>query len=141
MLRISAWPAPARGDTLTGWAGPVDLHSATDLVAHGAQIVDLNQNDSGYVETALAAPANTYCLLRFSHGVNQHCTSSAAFEVQIDGVAGRSFTSSYDPGGLQDEVMRFRTGAGATTMLRFQSTTAGCGAATIDDVSVSCTAP
>jgi hypothetical protein len=72
---------------------------------------------------------------------NQHCTSSAAFEVRIDGVAQRSFTSTYDPNALQDEALRFRTGAGATTMLRFQSTSAGCGAATIDDVSVSCTAP
>jgi hypothetical protein len=108
------------GTTLTGWQGPVDLHSGTDLVARGAQIVDLNQTDSGYVETSFTTPADTECLLRFYHGVNHHCTST------------------YDPAALQRDSVRFHTG-GTSTTLRFESTTHGCGAATIDDVSVSCT--
>jgi hypothetical protein len=124
--------------TLTGWQGPVDLHSGTDLVAHGAQIVDLNQTDSGYVETSFTTPAETECLVRFYHGVNHHCTQTATFDVKIDGVTARSFTSTYDPAALRRDSVRFHT-SGTSTTLRFESTTHGCGAATIDDVSVSCT--
>jgi hypothetical protein len=131
-------------DTLLGWVGPVDLHSSSDLVAHGDQIVDLNQDAAGYVQTQLSTPVNTYCLLRFFHGVNHHCASSATFDVQIGSAyAGlhteQSFTSTYDPAGLQEEVLRFHA-TDSPMVLKFLSTTPGCGA-TIDDVSVVCTAP
>jgi hypothetical protein len=89
-------------------------------------------------QTSLATPANAYCLLHFFHGVNHHCTSTATFDVQVDGTTVRSFTSTYDASGLREERMRFHT-TGTTTALRFASTTSGCGAATIDDVSVACT--
>ncbi|WP_437931339.1 DUF642 domain-containing protein [Sorangium sp. So ce291] len=124
--------------TLTGWNGPVDLHGATDLVAHGQQIIDLNQSGSGYVETTLATPADTHCLLHFYHGVNHHCNQQATFTVDIDGTSVASFTSTYDPNSLQEARVRFKT-TGTTATLRFTSTTGGCGAATIDDVSVACT--
>ncbi len=138
MITTTATSFTSPETTLPGWEGTVDLHSATDLLAHEDQIVDLNQAGRGHLQTTLVTPANRACLVRFRHGLNQHCVSSASFDVVVDGTVVGSFTSSAAATALERSTASFRTGATGTTILRFQSTTDGCGAATIDDVLVGC---
>jgi hypothetical protein len=126
-------------DTLPGWRGAVDVHDASDLTAaEGLQIVDLNQAGIGrpLTQEITLTPGAQY-ELRFSHGVNHHCTNEARFAVRIGGVY-RTYRSTTT---LREEHLFFIAREAASS-IQFESLTGGCGAATIDDVRVVCsTAP
>ena len=129
-------PGPwTRVNQMPGWEGPVDIHRSPDLpAAEGFQVVDLNQNDLGYIRQSFATvPGATY-RIDFAHGVNYHCRSSATFDVQIDGTTQGTFSTSAT---LQRSEVVF-TATGTSTELRFVSRSGGCGATTIDDVRIIC---
>jgi hypothetical protein len=122
--------------TIPYWVGNVDVHRFPDLEVApdgGSQIVDLNQNDPGSIEQKLTLVQGATYKLSFSHGVNYHCTGSASFEVVIGGVS-RIF-DSVSP--IQRSYFMF-TALEDDTQVRFNSLTGGCGAATIDDVTIEC---
>jgi serine/threonine protein kinase len=130
---------------LQGWHGSVELLRG-HRPARGNQIVSLSDSKScgaggvkfefNYLGRPLLLPRDTYCVLRFAHGVYQG--TSATFDVHI-GDTVHHFLSTHDPLTLEEEVIRFRTGNSASTQLRFQSTsTTLCGGPTIDDAFVSC---
>jgi hypothetical protein len=129
-------PPWRRVDAMPGWQGPVDIHREPDLPAKdGFQVVDLNQNSVGYIRQRIkTVPAQSYTV-RWAQGTNYHCTGllgSASVSLDIDGVRVGSFVSSATPAPMEASF----TAPGATVVLQFTSLTAGCGGATIDDVSV-----
>lgn len=127
-------PGPwTRFNKIPGWSGPVDVHRVPDLPAHdGMQVVDLNQDGTGYIEQTFTTTSGARYTVGFWHGVNYHCVGSASFDVLIDGQVVQSFSSvaTLARGGVEFVAATDRT------TLRFQSRTGGCGAATIDDVTV-----
>lgn len=123
---------------IPGWVGNVDVHHSSDLSVapdDGVQIVDLNQSGPGSIEQAITLVAGTQYRLSFYHGVNHHCTASAQFRVEIAG-ATRVFDSDVV---LTRSTLDFTADAD-DTVLRFTSLTDGCGAATIDAISIDCPA-
>lgn len=121
----------SRLNNIPGWTGSFDLHR--DLpAADGAQVVDINQNSQGWIAQTFATASGAQYELRFSHGVNYYCQSSALFAVEIDGVELGRFTTGRE---LQEKSLSF-TAADSETELRFRSLSGGCGATTIDNVSV-----
>lgn len=128
-------PPWARFNSIPGWNGPIDIHRVPDLPASdGFQVADLNQNSTGYVGQVISTiPGGAYAV-RWAQGVNYHCIGSAALSLDIDGISVGSFSSVTTPAYKQATF----TAAGTSTELRFRSLTGGCGAATVDDVSVSC---
>jgi hypothetical protein len=129
-------PPWRRVDAMPGWQGPVDIHREPDLPAKdGFQVVDLNQNSVGYIRQRIkTVPAQSYTV-RWAQGTNYHCTGllgSASVSLDIDGASVGSFSSH----AIADKKKASFTASGATVELQFSSLTAGCGGATIDDVSV-----
>lgn len=135
-FEVPVIPGPwTRVNSMPGWVGPVDIHREPDLPASdGAQVVDLNQSSAGYIrQTFLTQPGVEYTVT-FDHGVNYHCTGQASLSVEIDGVPWMSFPSNAT---LREDSVTF-TAAGSSSELTFRSLTGGCGAATIDNVRVTC---
>lgn len=128
-------PPWSRVNSMPGWTGPVDIHRVPDLPASdGAQVVDLNQNGTGYIQQTFSTVPGQLYRVRFYHGVNYHCTSSARFSVDIDSGSIGTFTGNATP----VEASATFTATGSSTTLRFRSLSGGCGASTIDHVRVSC---
>lgn len=128
-------PPWQRFNSIPGWTGPIDVHREPDLPAsEGAQVVDLNQNSFGYVSQTINTVAGREYTVRWAQGVNYHCIAAASLSLDIDNASVGTFASTATP------VYKEATFAAAasTTTLRFRSLTAGCGAATVDDVSISC---
>jgi len=121
--------------SMPGWTGPVDIHRIPDLPASdGLQVVDLNQSSPGYIaQTFSTRPGEQYMVV-FEHGVNYHCTNEALFSVEIDGAVFGTYLSY---AAMRQASFTF-TAIGSSTEIAFVSHTAGCGAATIDNVRVSC---
>jgi hypothetical protein len=120
---------------MPGWEGPVDIHRDPDLPASdGAQVVDLNQNDFGYIRQRIATVPGQTCIVRWAQGVNYHCTASAALSLDVGGTSVGVFDSNDSPAYKEAAF----TVTDWCTELKFTSLTPGCGAATVDDVSVSC---
>ena len=118
---------------MPGWTGPVDIHR--DLTAsEGFQVVDLNQDGPGFIGQSIPTlPGQSYAV-RWAQGTNFFCAASAQISLDVDGLSVGTFDSSATPA-YREAVF---TATGSTTSLRFRSLTPGCGAATIDDVSVAC---
>lgn len=123
-------------DALPGWVGNVDVHHSSDLQVApdgGVQTVDLNQNGPGSVEQAVTLQVGAHYRLDFFHGINHHCVSTAVVSVEIGGTE-RRFTSTASG----EYSSLFFTANEQDSVVRFTSLTPGCGAATIDDVSIEC---
>jgi len=129
---VVSWPY-GRFNSIPGWDGPIDIHP--DLpTSDGSQVVDLNQDDFGYLRQIITTTPGTLYTVSWAQGVNLHCAQFAELSVDIDGSSIGIFDSTVTP------VYKSATfvATGTSTELMFRSLTGGCGGATIDDVSITC---